>query len=637
MIIATAGHVDHGKTLLVRALTGIETDRLEEEKERGLTIDLGFAYIDDELGGRLGFIDVPGHIKFINNMLAGVGAIDYALIVVAADDGPMPQTREHLAILDQLGIATGAIALTKIDRVDSSRITEVKDQIMAMLEGTCLAGSPIYPLSSVTGDGVDDLKETLCLMASEMDLRAATGHFRLAIDRCFTVKGSGLVVTGSVFAGEIEEGEELYLVPQGETVRVRQIHTQNQPSTHARAGDRCAINIGAHNLQREDISRGNWLTSNPCHVVTERFALSIKVLASEDRPLRHWMPVHIHTAANHVTARVATLNSNAIAPGDQGLVQIVTSGAINVCYGDKVILRDQGADRTIAGGSVIDTSSPKWGRNKPARIEHLKRLVGLGPEAALDVMLANANQGLDLVQCVASLNLKLEEIKASLSDEQVEIHGDTAITKANLSLLKDNLTVQLDQWHRDNPQAKGLSFNQIAQLLSCHKNMVEIIIGQLVDSNELIVSGNIFQRPGFSAQLSAQTQKLWEQIEPILARNRTKPPVLHDVAKELNMPAKALEKSLGECLQTGLLVRPVANRYFIPEAIQDLTSLLTEAASGADFTVKQYRDVTGIGRNLSIEILEYFDRQGITQRLGDKRKIVREEKNVDNCSSVDSL
>jgi selenocysteine-specific elongation factor len=426
-----------------------------------------------------------------------------------------------------------------------------------------------------------------------------------------------------VFAGEIRAGDELFLAPQGETVRVRNIHTQNQPSTQAGSGDRCAINLSVHNLKREDISRGNWLTSNPDQQATTRFDLSLKVLASESKALRHWTPVHVHTAANHVTGRVATLNAGTIAPGDAGLVQLVINEPINVCFGDKVILRDQGADRTIAGGAVIDPYSPKRGRNKPERIEYLQRLAGLKPQGALHVMLDQARAGLSLKMCIGYLNLKLEEVEAELVDKAVEFYGDTIITTANLSLIKENLLAQFDQWHENNPHAKGLSLNQLVQFLPRKFNIVEVIVRQLIEANELIMAGNILQRPGFSVQLSSQAEALWEKVEPILARNRTKPPVLHDLARELAVPPKSLEKSLGECLQSGLIVRPVANRYFLPEAMQDLTLFLSSAAGGSDFTVKEYRDVTGIGRNLCIEILEYFDRQGVTQRLGDKRKIIK--------------
>ncbi len=622
MIIATAGHVDHGKTLLVHSLTGIETDRLEEEKDRGLTIDLGFAYIDDELGGRLGFIDVPGHIRFINNMLAGVGAIDYALLVIAADDGPMPQTLEHLAILDQLGITKGAVALTKIDRVGPSRVQMVQAQITDILTHTSLANATIFPLSSITGEGIEDLKTTLCLSASEIESRAVNGHFRLAIDRCFTVKGSGLVVTGSVFSGEVRISDEIYLVPQAEAVRVRGIHTQNQPATHAQIGDRCAINLAGHNLNRDSISRGNWLTSNPHHEPTTRFDLQLKVLASENKPLRHWTPVHVHTAANHMTARIATLQAPAIAPNKAGLVQIVLDKPINVCIGDRVIVRDQGALRTIAGGVIVSPYSPKRGRGKPTRIEYLQKSINLDGQRALEVMLDYAALGLGIKVCVNALNMKQSEVRACAEELDVEFLGETIITTRHLEELQEKLLTRFDEWHKDNPQAKGLSSNQAAKFLPVRCSFVDTLIERLVSEEKLVKTGNTLQRPGFSSQLSEKVLALWKKVEPVLSNNQTKPPVMHDLAKELSIPPRDLEKSLNECVQTGLLVRPVKNRYFVPAAMQELRMLLFDAAAGADFTVKQYRDVSGIGRNLCIEILEYFDRQRITQRLGDRRKIL---------------
>jgi selenocysteine-specific elongation factor len=622
VIIATAGHVDHGKTLLVHSLTGIETDRLEEEKDRGLTIDLGFAYIDDELGGRLGFIDVPGHIKFINNMLAGVGAIDYALLVIAADDGPMPQTLEHLAILDQLGITTGAVALTKIDRVDPTRVQLVHDQITDILRHTSLAGADIFAVSSVTGEGIEDLRTTLCLSASEVDKQAVSGHFRLAIDRCFSVKGSGLVVTGSVFSGEVETGDEIYLVPQAVAVRVRGLHTQNQPASHAQAGDRCAINIAGHNLKRDGISRGNWLTSNPHHAPTTRFDLQVKVLTTESKPMRHWTPVHVHTAANHVTARVAALEAPSIAPNETGLVQIVLNQAINVCMGDRVILRDQGALRTIAGGVIVSPYSPRRGRSRPERIKFLQRCVDLEPACALTVMLENAPIGLDIRECVNSLNMTESEVQAHVAGLEVECLGETIITRQHFAELQEQLLTRFDAWHKDNPQARGLSPNQVARFLPGRCQFVDTLVERLVAEERLVRTGNTLQRPGFSSQLSEQVQALWKEIEPLLAENQTRPPVMHDLAKELSISPRDLEKSLNECVQSGLLVRPVKNRYFVPAALEELHKLLFSAARGEDFTVKQYRDVSGIGRNLCIEILEYFDRQRITRRLGDKRRIL---------------
>jgi selenocysteine-specific elongation factor len=624
VIIATAGHVDHGKTLLVHSLTGIETDRLEEEKDRGLTIDLGFAYIDDELGGRLGFVDVPGHIKFINNMLAGVGAIDYALLVIAADDGPMPQTMEHLAILDQLGISRGAVALTKIDRVDSSRLEQVRMEVTDILNQTSLADADVFPLSSITGEGIDDLKTTLCLTASEIDSRPGNGHFRLAIDRCFSVKGSGLVVTGSIFSGEVSEGDEVYLVPQGEALRVRGIHTQNQAASHATIGDRCAINLAGHNLRRENISRGNWLTSNPHHEASSRFDMLLKVLASESKPLANWTPVHVHTAANHVTGRVAVLEDTRINPNESGLVQVVLKEAINICMGDRVILRDQGAIRTIAGGTIVSPYSPLRGRARPARLELLRQCVDLESHQALEVLLVHATLGLTNTECINALNMKPSEVHTCASKLEVEFLNETIISRQHLEKLEQDLLAKFDQWHEKNPQTTGLSQNQIAKLLPGRCSFVDALVERLVSDEKLVKTGNTLQRPGFSSQLSAEVQALWNEVEPILSRSQTKPPVLHDLAEQLSVPPKTLEKSLNACVQSSLLIRPVKNRYFTPAAIQELCMLLFEAAGGADFTVKQYRDVTGIGRNLAIEILEYFDRRRITQRLGDTRKILIE-------------
>ena len=323
MIIATAGHVDHGKTVLVKALTGEDTDRLPEEKQRGMSIDLGFAYQPLEDDTVLGFIDVPGHEKFIRNMLAGVTGVDFALLVVAADDGPMPQTREHVAILDLLGISAGAVALTKIDRVDGGRVDEVAGQITSLLAETGLANAPIFPVSGNTGDGVNALRTHLHTQAMARDARAAGGHFRLAIDRSFTLSGRGHVVTGTVFSGQVAVGDRLMLTPPGVEVRVRGLHVQNQPAERGGVGDRCAVNIVSTGLRKTEAHRGNWLLAEPINLPTARIDVRLNVLEGEVRALKHWTPVHIHCGANDITGRVAILGQKSIAPGGTGFVQLI--------------------------------------------------------------------------------------------------------------------------------------------------------------------------------------------------------------------------------------------------------------------------------------------------------------------------
>jgi len=368
MIIGTAGHIDHGKTSLVKALTGIDADRLKEEKARGITIDLGYAYTPVPGGGIMGFVDVPGHEKLIHNMLTGATGIDFVLLVIAADDGPMPQTREHLAILDVLGLDRGAVALTKIDRVSAECVAVTMGEIQSLLSGTGLAHSPVFPLSAITGEGVPALRAHLDQAALELPVRPASGHFRLAVDRSFTLTGTGTVVTGTVFSGEVRIGDRLLVSPSGAEVRVRGIHAQNQPSESGRAGQRCALNLAGAQFGKDDVRRGDWLLEVPIHAPVQRFDARCRLLAAEQKALRHWTPVHLHVGASDVSARVAVLEGEAIEPGGAALIQIVADKPVCVLNGDRFILRDQSATRTLGGGRVLDPFPPAKNRRAPARI-----------------------------------------------------------------------------------------------------------------------------------------------------------------------------------------------------------------------------------------------------------------------------
>jgi selenocysteine-specific elongation factor len=624
LIIATAGHVDHGKTLLVEALTGVDTDRLQEEKSRGLTIDLGFAYVDTTTGQRLGFVDVPGHIKFINNMLAGVGAVDYALLVLAADDGPMPQTLEHVAILNLLGVSKGAVALTKTDRVSNERVEEVKTQIHDLLAPTTLNTAAIYPVSSTTGAGIDSLLSALDQEAATIVSRDTNGYFRLAIDRSFSIKGSGIVVTGSVFSGSVSVGDGLSLVPANVPVRVRSLHTQNRPAQTARAGDRCAINIAGTNITKELIHRGNWLTSDPGQQANDRFDVMLTVLPTETRPLRHWSPVHIHCAANHVTGRVALLENRLIEPGEKGLVQVVTNEPINVCIGDQVIIRDQGAIRTIGGGPVIHSESPRRGRATPERIDMLHHIAEQTPAQIMDFLLDSEKEGVSVSGWRSALNI-FPDVFSELIADAIPIDDDHIISRARLSALQGSVTDSLQTWHKENPGATGINQQHLGRISGIKNDrLLQHIIATLSGKGELNISGSLYSLPGHNVELSKEDTELWKKLEPLLAKEPTKPPVTHDLAKMLSMPVKALESAMSHCAKVGYLVRPVQNRFMLPEALDELKQILINSVDESDsITVKHYRDATGIGRNLAIEILEYFDRQGITQRQGDIRKLLR--------------
>jgi selenocysteine-specific elongation factor len=632
MIIATAGHVDHGKTLLVKNLTGIDTDRLEDEKNRGLTIDLGFAYeqMDDEK--TLGFVDVPGHIKFIRNMLAGVGAIDHALLVIAADDGPMPQTMEHLDILNLLGIKKATVAVTKIDRVSQQRVEEVIAATDSLIQATSLKNAPFYPVSGTTGDGIQALKNHLMAECQKTERQSATGNFRLAIDRCFTIKGSGLVVTGSVFSGKITIGDELLISPQNIRARVRGIHTQNKSASYGCKGDRCAINITGANLNRESIHRGNWLLAASIHAPVTRLDARIRVLNTEAKPLRHWTPVHIHTGANHITGKVAALTDRLISPGDSGLVQLALDEPVSICRGDRLIVRDQAATRTIGGGEVIDPFSPRRGRARAKRIAHLQAMERPSIEDCLTALLELHDTGVNLTRFGIAWNLTSNEqndLFGSLVYRQVQVvsTGQTFLagfSEQHWQAQKTRLIDALAIWHKQHTEQAGPAEKQLLASIrpAPLQEVFALALSEIVASRQVMKSGSYLHLPGHNATLTAPETKVWKVLEPLIREGGLKPPVVHELSSRSKLPVKPLEQFLKRATQLGLLTRVVKNRFFLPETVAQLGTLAKDLATRNEdgfFTASEFRDVTGIGRNLAIEVLEYFDSTGLTLRKGDKR------------------
>ncbi len=384
MIIGTAGHVDHGKTALVKALTGIDADRLAEEKRRGITIDLGYAYTDTA-NGALGFVDVPGHERFVHTMLAGASGIDAALLVVALDDGVMPQTREHAQILELLGIDRGVVALTKAD-LAPGRVPDVSRQVRSLLAGTGLAAAPLLPVSAVTGEGIEELRAALRALGPRQ--RDSDGYPRLAVDRAFTLAGAGLVVTGTLVAGRVRVDDRLMLSPPGIELRVRGLHAQNRAAAEAVAGLRVALNVVGPRLSKDTVTRGDWVLHPEIHIPTARFDIRLRLLGDEFRALRSDAPAHLHLGAAHVMARVAALDADRIEPGGSVLARLTLDHAIGALTGDRLVLRDATATRTIGGGVVIDPFPPRRGRRTPERLAQLAALEQSDPAAALRNLLA---------------------------------------------------------------------------------------------------------------------------------------------------------------------------------------------------------------------------------------------------------
>jgi selenocysteine-specific elongation factor len=625
MIVATAGHIDHGKTLLVKTLTGVDTDRLPEEKARGISIDLGFAYWPLPGGGLIGFVDVPGHERFIHNMLAGVCGIDFALLAVAADDGVMPQTVEHLQILSLLGIRRGLVAITKTDRVDPARVTQVQTELHALLAGSSLAGIPLLPVSAVTGAGIEALRRTLVAAAGEHRARYSVGqHFRLAIDRVFSVSGSGTIVTGTVFNGEVRPGDQLVVSPKGMPVRVRGIQIRGKAAERARAGDRCALNLPAIDVAA--LARGDWVLDEAIHAPSRRMDVRFTLLESERSALAHWTPVHLHLATADMMARVAIRGSGAIAPGTSALAQLVIEAPIAALNGDRFILRDRSGGRTLGGGTVVDPLAPAHRRSSVAWLAALE----LGtPDAALAALLQIPGQAIDCARFELMFNLSAARAASLYQSSDAVILGRAprfAIARAAADAIRDSIIARLGEFHRAQEQAAGIDIAALRKELArwLPADAFSFLLRNLGEARMLEVHGSTVRLPGHDATSNAADEKLWKTVLPALLAGRFAVPTITELARDLELGETKLRDFLHRKSKAGEVMR-VAEDLFYPKAtlatLAANAALVARSASRGLFSAGQYRDATGIGRTRAIKILEFFDTLGVTQRIGDTRKM----------------
>ncbi len=630
MIVATAGHIDHGKTTLVKALTGVDTDRLPEEKARGISIDIGFAYwkTPDAL---IGFVDVPGHERFIRNMLAGVAGIDYVMLIVAADDGVMPQTIEHLNIVNLLNVSHGVAVITKCDRVAPERVAEVVAGVKTLLAETKLAAIPVMPASAISGEGIDALRTELAAAAKAHQSREHAGrHFRYTIDRVFTKAGSGTVVTGTVVTGAMAVGDHLMLSPGGIEVRVRGMQKQGGATQQAAAGERCAVNLSG--VEITQVSRGDWLVAPAVHAPTNRLDVRLQVLASEAQPLKHWTPVHLHLGTADVTARISIRRGTVIAAGESAIVQVITDAPLAALHGDRFIVRDQSATRTIGGGTIVDPFAPATRRNTAARVAQLAALEHDDPAQALAALLAGSPAGVDLAQFERTFNLKPERVDALVGATDTTIVGKeqrVALPKQSVETIKQAVVEALVKFHRDSPQATG------AEIETLHKTHAPGLAAEtftallrvLADEKKLEVAGSHARLPQHIATDNPADQKMWEAVKPVMESAGFNVPPLKDLAPLTKLKEVMLKDFLHRKAKTNEVIRVTPERFYPRTTLAQLAACAVDVAqnaAGNQFTAAQYRDRTGVGRGLAIEILECLDRLGITQRLGDQRKMRRD-------------
>ena len=619
MIVGTAGHIDHGKTALVKALTGVDADRLKEEKARGITIDLGYAYSDLGDGRQLGFVDVPGHERFVHNMLAGATGIDAALLVVSAIEGIKPQTVEHLQIIDLLGLDRGVVALTKSDLANDDQILERMAEIETLLSTTSLKGAEIMPVSSVTGQGVAELKARLLSLGESG--KGMTGFARLAVDRCFLLPGAGVVVTGTVHAGEIKVGDHLLLTPSGLEARVRSLHAQNRAAEVGRAGERCALNLSGARLSKDAVRRGDWVVGPELHAPTERLDVRLKLLASEPGPLKHWSPVHVHMGSAHVMGRIALLEGDSIGPGQSGLAQLVLEEKVGALAGDRIILRDPSATRTLAGARVIDPFGPPRNRRTPRRLAELVALDGR--EAEILVELLQLETGfVDTVKFGLSHNLRPVEVDRLLAEA-----GGTKL--ANYGLLAETLAASgadlietLKAFHESNADAPGLQPERLR--LAMKKRWPIPVFQALLDlevaAKTVVVDGPFLRLPSHSLKLGAKDEVLWQKILADLRRERFKPPRVRDFADAYDTPEADVRRLMRRVAKIGRVVEIAQDQYFLRPVVAEMIGIAH--GFGREFTAAEFRDKLDNGRKVAILILEFFDRHGVTVRKGDLRRTV---------------
>ena len=629
MIVATAGHVDHGKTTLIKALTRTDADRLPEEKKRGMTIDLGFAYLPRE-GEAIGFIDVPGHEHFVHNMLCGLAGIDAVLFVVAADDGVMPQTREHLAILDLLEVRRGLVALTKVDRVDAARITQVNEDIERLTNATSLSGMSVFHVAAGAGRGIDALAAHLHAMADQLPPRAATGNFRMAVDRSFTLAGAGLIVTGTAVAGSLDAGKSVQVLLADEPARVRGLHVQNAPAARASTGQRCALNLTGE-IKATQIRRGDWIVAPGAAAAVRKFDARIRVPATQT-PLRHWTAVHVHLGASDVTGRIALLEGDVIAPGTHGLAQLVLDEAVGAAHGDRLVLRDQSAQRTLAGGMVIDVFPPPRGRARPARLVALHAQARGEADAALAALLDAQPEGVNLDQFARNRNLTAGEAEALFASMPMHRAGSDAgilgYAPERWAALRDTALSALAQWHRVHPDEPGLAQSRLftGTGVRLPRDTLAALADELVDERRIARTGTMLRLPGHAAEFSPIDASMWQKVEALLRAQAERPPVTSEIAAQLKTPPARVQSLLERAARKGLVFRVAQTRFFLPMTIIQLAGLaqaVAEQSMDKRVTPVAFRERSALGRNLAVEVLEFFDRAGYTRRIGESRLVLK--------------
>ncbi len=635
IIIGTAGHIDHGKTALVKALTGIDADRLEEEKRRGITIDLGFAHLELAAPSgekiRLGFIDVPGHERFVRNMLAGVGGMDLVLMVIAADESIKPQTREHFEICRLLSIPRGITVITKSDMVDEDTLGVVRMEIEDFVRGSFLdvSRSPVVAVSALKGTGLDELKREIIRLAADIPARDTEALFRLPIDRVFTMKGFGAVVTGTLIAGKtaagkVKQEEEVEIFPGRKRARVRGVQVHGSTADQAIAGQRTALNLAG--VQMEELSRGMTLAAPGAFEPTQRFEVQISLL-KDAKPLKNRARVHFHAFTSETIAEVTLRGVTELKPGASAFAQLRTADPLLLLPGDRAILRQFSPVVTIGGAVVLDAFP--LARQKQDAVQRFLQTLSTGnrQEALLARIARHGHEGLSLAAAVRETGLKqsvLQPIIAALVQQKQIIQVAEFLLSADaMQKTRDKLIAALETFHKANPLVGGISKEELREKLGLHQTVMEAMLAQLTRDKKAEVAGEQVRLAGRGVELKDEEAKAKAQIEKAFADAGLKVPLMKEVLDKLPVDKARAQKLVTLLLRDRVLVKLADDLVFHQTALEGLRQLMaTQKAKNPKIDVATFKDMLGVTRKYAIPLLEYLDQQRVTRRVGDERIII---------------
>ncbi|OGQ78582.1 MAG: selenocysteine-specific translation elongation factor [Deltaproteobacteria bacterium RIFCSPLOWO2_12_FULL_60_19] len=628
-IIGTAGHIDHGKTSLIKALTGEDTDRLKEEKERGISIDLGFAHFDLPDGTQAGIVDVPGHERFIRNMLAGAHGIDLVLFTVAADDGVMPQTEEHLDIVHLLGVKLAIFLITKTDLAPASRIQEVDEEIKILTLETSLEGSPVIPFSAVTGQGLPELREQIVRTLQSANKPAPKGYFRLPVDRAFSLQGHGLVVTGTALSGEIKNGAHVRCLPGDQTFRIRSLQVHGHSVESARWGQRTALNLAGQ--EKDPVARGHVICDEKLTLATDRFDTRLEVRPAASKGIKNHQRVRIHLGTAERLGKLILLGRiEKVEPKQSAFCQITLTEPLLALRGDRFIVRDETARRTLGGGIVLHPWPKRHRQGEPDLEQKLNRLCDSQVPALIETFLEESDDfAIPLAPIYQFLNLKEEEAKdwigrtpvvRSFSAEGEKLYA----TEKKWQGLKETISKTLQEFHASHPLAAGMDMEEARAKLpyEISPRLFRVLVDILSEEKAATRDGNLLSRPGYRIQLGAGEKTLTENIKKILGANPMAPPDLKQLEKDLGAEKNKLAEVIRVMEREKSLVRVAPDLYFLSDCVDKVRGVLYKyLAEHGEITAATFRDLLGSSRKYIIALLEYFDRDGTTVRVGDARRL----------------